>query len=72
MNLSFVAELVCICGYSTLVCASVHIRVFVFVRLWILLQYDTIFPAVITIDLAVDGDVSSVKLSVPGHGPLVP
>ncbi len=53
-------------------CVSVHICVFVFVRLWILLQYDTIFPAVITIDLAVDGDVSSVKLSVPGHGLLVP
>lgn len=72
MNLSFVVELVCIWGNSMLVCASVHICVFVFVRLWILLQYDTIFPAVITIDLAVDGDVSSVKLSVPGHGPLVP
>lgn len=46
--------------------------VVVFARLWILLWYDTIFPAVITIDLAVDGDVSFVKLSVPGHGPLVP
>lgn len=54
------------------VCWCVHIHVFVFVKWWILLSYDTIFPAVITIDLAVDGDVSSVKLSVPGHGPLVP
>lgn len=52
--------------------ACVHVSVFVFVRLWILLQQDTIFPAVITIDLAIDGDVSSVMLSVPGHGPLFP
>lgn len=29
-------------------------------RLWILLKYDTIIPAVITIDLAADGDASSV------------
>lgn len=58
----FFSVLVCICVYAACV----------FVRLWILLQYDTIFPAVITIYLAVDGDVSSVKLSVPGHGPLVP
>lgn len=71
VNLSFVLQLVCICSYSTPVCVPPHSRLFVFVTLWILLLYDTIFPAVITIDLAVDGDVSSVKLSVPGHGPLV-
>lgn len=28
--------------------------------LWILLKYDTIIPAVITIDLAADGDASPV------------
>lgn len=29
-------------------------------RLWVWLKYDTIIPAVITIDLAADGDASSV------------
>lgn len=52
--------------------AGACVHVCVFVRLWILLQYDTIFPAVITIDLAIDGDVSSVILSELGHGLLVP
>lgn len=33
---------------------------------------DSIFPAVITIESAADGNVSSVRLSVLGHSPLVP
>lgn len=37
--------------------AGACVHVCVFFRLWILLQYDTIFPAVIAIDLAIDGDV---------------
>lgn len=40
-------------------------RVFAFARSWILPQYFPIIPAATAIDLAVDGDVSSVKLSVP-------
>lgn len=50
-------------------CPCVRVRtctsVFAFARSWILLQYFPIIPAVTAIDLAVDGDVSSVKLSVP-------
>ena len=57
------------------VCACVRLCVrarpgggFAFVTLWILLHKDTIFPIVIIIDVAVDGDKSSVKRSVHGHG----
>ena len=53
------------------VCACVRARPeggFAFVTLWILLHKDTISPIVIIIDVGVDGDKSSVKRSVHGHG----
>lgn len=57
---SFYYPCVCIC-----VSVSTRTSVFVLARRWILLQYFPIIPAATAIDLAVDGDVSSVKLSVP-------
>lgn len=51
------------CGSSGSMCwwrVAVHICMPAWDSLWILLKYDTIIPAVITIDLAADGDASSV------------
>lgn len=39
---------------------AAHICMPAWATLWILLKYDTIIPAVITIDLAADGDASPV------------
>lgn len=63
---------VCICSCVCYACVCRHhVDMFVFAPLWILLQYDTIILTVITIDFAVDGEASSIKLSAPRHGPLV-
>lgn len=48
--------------HSGSVCCRVaaHICMLALTTLWILLKYDTIIPAVITIDLGADGDASPV------------
>lgn len=51
---------VCMCSGSMCWRVAVHICMPALARLWILLKYDTIIPAVITIDLAAEGDASSV------------
>lgn len=51
---------VCLCSGSTCWCVAAHVCMAASARLWILLKHDTIIPAVITIDLAADGDASSV------------
>lgn len=51
---------VCMCSSSMWWRVAAHICMPALARLWTLLKYDTIIPAVITIDLVAEGDASSV------------